>query len=119
MSRRVRAVRSWYTSVRSLLLDRTRLTRKRYRHGYWKSIFATPEYEKSFGPFELRTYHRRIPATTQLVVDRVLSKSFITALEEEEQREVLQEVKRVVEKGDGKVWIDQEAGTFGELRYWA
>ena len=49
----------------------------------------------------------------------MLSKSFITALEEEEQREVLQEVKRVVEKGDGKVWIDQEAGTFGELRYWA
>lgn len=78
-------------------------------------MFSTPEYTTWFRPFELETYHRGIPATTQLVVDRVQSKSFITALGKEEQEGVLEEVRRVVERGEGKVWIDESEGTFGEF----
>lgn len=85
----------------------------RYRHGYWKSIFSLPQYDSLFTPAELTTYHRKLSTTTEQVINRVLSKSFITAQEKEVQDEIVKNVKKVVEEGDGKVWIDEKAGTFG------
>jgi hypothetical protein len=77
-------------------------------------MFDTPEYLSSFHPSELTHYHRKLSTTAQLVKDRVQSKSFITALSDEKQKEVLEGVEEIVKRGEGKRWIDESKGTFGE-----
>lgn len=99
--------------VQALFLNCSSFTR--YRHGYWKSIFSLPQYEKLFSPAEFTTYHRNLSTTSEKVINRVLSKSFITAQEKNVQDEIVENVSKVVDEGDGKVWIDEKAGTFGEL----
>ncbi|GAA5888259.1 hypothetical protein JCM5296_000250 [Sporobolomyces johnsonii] len=83
-----------------------------YRHGYWRSIFDTAFYSEAFEAPVQELYHRILPTTEQGVIDRVLSKSFITALSEEEQAKVIKEVEAVVQKGDGRKWIKEDEGIF-------
>ncbi|GAA6059016.1 hypothetical protein JCM10212_001241 [Sporobolomyces blumeae] len=82
------------------------------RHGYFKSTFKTDYYLSAYGPLDVLTYRRKIPTTTEGVVDRVLSKSYITALPQEKQEELAKGFRDVVKRGDGKVWIDEKEGTF-------
>ncbi|CEQ39491.1 SPOSA6832_01033 [Sporobolomyces salmonicolor] len=110
---------SWPRSaiLRSCLADRTsarrlRGLRSRYRHGYWKSIFETAFYPGTFEAPVQELYHRDLPATEQGVIDRVLSKSFITALSEEEQAKVVKEIEAVLKKGEGMKWINEDEGIF-------
>lgn len=55
------------------------------------------------------------PTTEQGVVDRALSKSYITSLSQTEQDEVVEKVRKHVAMGEGKVWINEEKGTFGKF----
>ncbi|GAA5962249.1 hypothetical protein JCM21900_000137 [Sporobolomyces salmonicolor] len=83
-----------------------------YRHGYWKSIFDAAFYPETFEAPVQELYHRDLPATEQGVIDRVLSKSFITALSEEEQAKVVKELEAVLKKGEGRKWIKEDEGIF-------
>lgn len=47
-------------------------------------------------------------------MDRVLSKSYITALEEGVKAELSVKIRELVENAEDKVWIDEGSGTFGE-----
>lgn len=47
------------------------------------------------------------------MVDRVLSKSYITALDEKTKGELSEKVRDVVKKAEDRVWIDEGSGTFG------
>lgn len=82
--------------------------------GLWKNIFESEVYKTKFHPVEHTVYEQTLVGTTQGVIDRALSKSFITALPEEKQAELSKQITDIVNKGDGKVWIDEVAGTFGE-----
>lgn len=42
----------------------------------------------------------------------MLSKSYITMLSEEEREGLTEEARKVVQKGEGKVWIDEAKGVF-------
>lgn len=46
------------------------------------------------------------------MLDRVRSKSYITSLVTEEQQDVVDRAREVVRRGEGKVWLDEESGTF-------
>jgi len=84
------------------------------RHGWWKAIFDLPEFHGAFGTREdviLKTYKRNLPTTEDLVVDRVLSKSYITDLDDEGRHEVEVAVRQIIKQGQ-KVWIDEESGFF-------
>lgn len=86
-----------------------------YRHGYWRSIYDTPEYTESFAAPEESHYKRALPTTEDLVVDRVFSKSYITALNDEEREQLGREVREVVRRGEGKKAI--QGGPEGAFEY--
>lgn len=86
------------------------------RLGLWKSIFETDFYAQTYEEAELEQFHRNLPSNEQGVVDRILSKSYITALSEEEQQKVAQEMREIVKKGEGKKWINEKEGTFGKFQ---
>ncbi|KAM0754816.1 S-adenosyl-L-methionine-dependent methyltransferase [Meredithblackwellia eburnea MCA 4105] len=84
-----------------------------YRLGLWKAMFDSPNYKDNYvGPPDYEQYHTTVVGTEQLVIDRLLSKSFITSLSAEEQAVVVQKSRDVVKKGDDMVFIDKEKGTF-------
>jgi len=88
-----------------------------YRLGYWKTIFNTKSYSELFSPDapipEAHTWNRGLPATKALVVDRALSKSFITALSDEEKKQVTADVEKIVDRGQGMKFIGpKEEGVF-------
>lgn len=87
------------------------------RLGLWKSIFDTTFYHETYEEAKLEQFHRNLPSNEQGVVDRILSKSYITALSEEEQEKVAQEMREIVRRGEGKKWIDEKEGTFGERNF--
>ncbi|GAA5867860.1 hypothetical protein JCM3774_005887 [Rhodotorula dairenensis] len=83
-----------------------------YRHGYWRSIYSTDEYAQNFTAPTESHYKRALPTTEDLVVDRVFSKSYITALSDSEREHLGNEIREVVRRGEGKTWIDKDAGSF-------
>ena len=52
------------------------------------------------------------PTSEQGVVDRALSKSYITAQPPGEQAKIEQGIREILETAGGRVWIDESAGTF-------
>ena len=52
------------------------------------------------------------PTSEQGVVDRALSKSYITAQPPEEQAKIEQGIRDILKTASGRVWIDENAGTF-------
>ena len=83
-----------------------------YRHGYWRSIYSTKEYSRNFTAPTETHYKRALPTTEDLVVDRVFSKSYITALSDAEREILGKEIRDVVRRGEGKTWIDKDQDTF-------
>ncbi|GAA5962920.1 hypothetical protein JCM3765_005920 [Sporobolomyces pararoseus] len=82
------------------------------RLGWWKSIFDTEFYKETYEPAQLETFHRELPSSEQGVVDRILSKSYITALSQEDQEKVANDMREIVRRGEGKQWIDEKEGIF-------
>ncbi len=82
--------------------------------GYWKNTLDSESAQTDFHPWTHDVYSQTLESTEQGVIDRVLSKSYITALSQEDKDNLVAEIKRIVQKGDGKVWIDQDKGIFGE-----
>ncbi|GAA5840381.1 hypothetical protein JCM3766R1_000271 [Sporobolomyces carnicolor] len=82
------------------------------RLGWWKSIFETEFYRETYEPAQLESYHRELDSSEDGVVDRILSKSYITALAQDQQDKVARDMREIVRRGDGKEWIDQSRGTF-------
>jgi len=83
-----------------------------FRLGLWRNAFAVPSYEKSFQPPEETVFSFHLPGTLEIATDRVCSKSYIAVLPENEKNGVKEDVKKIVERGDGKTWIDEKAGVF-------
>ncbi|KAH8116974.1 S-adenosyl-L-methionine-dependent methyltransferase [Phellopilus nigrolimitatus] len=83
-----------------------------FRLGLWRKVFDVPSYAKFFKPHEETVLSHTIPATVDSVADRVFSKSYIAVLPDEEKQKVRQDVKAIVEKGEDKVWINEEQGLF-------
>lgn len=46
------------------------------------------------------------------MIDRVWSKSYITAQPKEEQDKIASNIKEILENGQGRVWIDEKEGVF-------
>lgn len=84
-----------------------------YRRGLWRAALETTARKTLFEPNEIeRHVERSIPTSEQGVVDRVLSKSYINALDAERQSQVEADVRKVIQRGDGIEWIDEAKGEF-------
>jgi len=83
-----------------------------FRHGYWRQTFDTPSYQKYFEPPKQKTWSYHIIGTKESAVERASSKSFVAVLPDDKKKEVQDEIRRIVDEGAGKSWIDESQGTF-------
>ncbi|KAG1800824.1 S-adenosyl-L-methionine-dependent methyltransferase [Suillus plorans] len=84
----------------------------RFRLDVLRQAFSTPEYTSLFHPQEEKQWAHYGLATDQTVTDRALSWSYITMLPPDEKAKVAEGIKGILERGDGKVWINKEQGTY-------
>lgn len=106
---------SWVGALRDLY-EKYEDGTPQYRHGYWKTMYDTAALKEYFEVVEPQHYTRTIPTTVQGVIDRVLSKSFITVLRQDKQDSLVKKIRDLFEsKSDeelGRTWIDKEQGVF-------
>ncbi|GAA5897338.1 hypothetical protein JCM8208_003790 [Rhodotorula glutinis] len=83
-----------------------------YRHGLWKKMYEEQEYHDLFTEPSHAQFHRALPTTEALAVDRVFSKSYITALSDSERSSLEQRLRETIRRGEGREWIDEEQAIF-------
>ena len=71
-----------------------------------------PLYAQLFHPHEETIFSYTLPATLDIVADRVCSKSYVAVQPEDEKQKVRQTVKNILDTGHDKVWIDEKEGIF-------
>ena len=79
---------------------------------YWRQTFDTPSYKREFNPPEEKTWSYTVHANKELVVDRVSSRSYFAILPDDKKSKVQQEIRKLVEQGHDKVWVDEAQGLF-------
>lgn len=84
-----------------------------FRLGLWRQAFSTEAYNRNFKFPEEKEWSYHLDASEEICVNRALSKSYISILPPDEKERVAEDVKAIVAKGDGKVWIDESKGIFG------
>ncbi len=82
-----------------------------FRLNWWEATFQTPSYISSFHAPERSYTDWVVPTTDSGVQDRVLSKSYISALSEAEKEKLCVEIQKVLSKEE-KSWIDESSGLF-------
>ncbi|KAJ7088583.1 S-adenosyl-L-methionine-dependent methyltransferase [Mycena epipterygia] len=80
--------------------------------GNWRQIFSTPSYVKFFGQPKEQSFRYDTSGTMDGIVNRGLSSSRIATLPDTEKAAFVKDVEAIVQRGEGKVWIEQEKGIF-------
>lgn len=87
-----------------------------YRHMAWKAMYETPSFAKFFTADEPRHYDRSLSTTLRGVIDRVLSKSYISLLSQDQQKRIENEITDYLHNTPdqqlGRKWIDKEHGVW-------
>ncbi|BGP40108.1 hypothetical protein JCM10449v2_004066 [Rhodotorula kratochvilovae] len=83
-----------------------------YRLGLWKAMYDEQEYHERFTAPSHDVFRRSLPTTEDLAVQRVFSKSYITALSDEQRAELEVHLRATLRKGEGRKWIDEQEGVF-------
>lgn len=105
----------WVAQIRDLY-EKYEDNTPQYRHNYWHAMYKAPTFASQFKPDEPRNYHRNIPTTLQAVIDRVLSKSYISVLPKEKQDELVKAISDYLNNTPddqlGRKWIDKAQGVW-------
>ncbi|GAA6053034.1 hypothetical protein JCM3770_002393 [Rhodotorula araucariae] len=83
-----------------------------YRLGLWKAMYDAEEYHDLFTAPSHDVFRRSLPTTEDLAVQRVFSKSYITALSDAERSALEVQLRETLRRGDGRIWIDEKEGVF-------
>lgn len=78
----------------------------------WRQTFDTPSYQREFNPPEEKTWSYKLQASKEIVVDRACSKSYVTILPDDKKTELQEEIRKIVDRGLDRVWIDESKGLF-------
>ncbi|EJD02317.1 S-adenosyl-L-methionine-dependent methyltransferase [Fomitiporia mediterranea MF3/22] len=78
----------------------------------WREIFDLPVYKQNFGSPEETTIRYSEPRTLDSIVALFMTWSGIAVLPEAEKEEVKDQIRAMIKRGDGLVWIDKEQGIF-------
>lgn len=79
---------------------------------YWRQTFDTLSYQREFDPPEEKRWEFRLHASKEIVVDRASSKSYIAVLPDDKKAEVQEEIRKVLDQGLDRVWIDETQDLF-------
>ncbi|KAG8848882.1 hypothetical protein FRB96_001014 [Tulasnella sp. 330] len=84
-----------------------------YRKGTWRQMFDTRTFKDLYKqPQEEREITWIFPVTEDAVVNSTFTTSYIAILPDDEKATLRKEVQAVVERGDGRRWIDESKGIF-------
>lgn len=83
-----------------------------FRLNLWRQAFDTSSYQESFHPPQEKVWTYNLPATVDITVERACSKSYIAVLSDDQKSKVVDDVKAILEEGEGKVWTDENQGVF-------
>ncbi|KAG6866955.1 hypothetical protein C0991_003871 [Blastosporella zonata] len=83
-----------------------------FRLNLWRQTFETASYQTFFQPPVEKAWPYSLPTTVDIAVDRASSKSYIAVLSPSEKANVQDYVRKIAEKGEDKVWIDEANGLF-------
>ena len=100
-----------FRSGASTSLSSRRISRNNSSLGLRRQFFDAPSYRKFFGTAEETKWKYILPVTTEGVIARTLSKSYISALPEGERKEVADSLRNILET-EQKTWINEEGGVF-------
>jgi len=101
----------WVAELRDLYEAHEQGT-PQFRKGLWRKVFDTPSYQKYFQTAEESVWSYHLPGSLDIVTNRVFSKSYIAVQSDEEKEKVKAHVNAIIDKGEGKVWIDEKEGVF-------
>ncbi|TFY66665.1 hypothetical protein EVG20_g4421, partial [Dentipellis fragilis] len=82
-----------------------------FRLGLWRKVF-NENYEKLFQPPVEKVWEYHLPGTLEIVTNRAFSKSYVAIQPEGVKAEIRKDIQAIVERGDGKKWIDEANGSF-------
>ncbi|KZT52479.1 S-adenosyl-L-methionine-dependent methyltransferase [Calocera cornea HHB12733] len=83
-----------------------------FRLGLWRTTFEAEAYARWFAKEREDEVEHIVPTTREGVVNRVFSKSYMTALQGREREEITRRIEEVVDRGEGRKWIDEKQGVF-------
>jgi ubiquinone/menaquinone biosynthesis C-methylase UbiE len=83
-----------------------------FRRNLLRQSFSMPGYTSLFHPMDESEWSHYTLATEQIITERQLSWSYISVLPPDEKAKVVEDIKVILERGDGKVWINKEEGTY-------
>lgn len=106
-----REAAAWVAQLRDRI-ERHENGSPQFRLGLWRATFSTDSYNKTFEPPEEKVWDYTLEGTRQIVVDRASSKSYIAILPPDEKEQARTDVGEIVDRGDGRKWIDEEKGVF-------
>lgn len=105
----------WVAQIRDLY-EKFEDNAPQYRHMTWKAMYQSPSFAQFFTADEPRHYERSLPATIQGVIDRVLSKSYISLLSQDQQKKLENEITEYLNNTPdqklGRTWIDKQQGVW-------
>ncbi|KAJ7040752.1 S-adenosyl-L-methionine-dependent methyltransferase [Mycena alexandri] len=101
----------WLAQVRERV-ERDEKGSPHWRTGLWRQLFGVPSYAKSFAPAEEQTFRYNTPGTLDGIISRGLSSSRIVTLTDAGKEIFVKDVEEIMQRGEGKVWIEEEKGTF-------
>lgn len=105
------AATPWVAQLRNLYEAYEQGT-PQFRLGLWRQTFETPSYTKLFQPQQELLFSHTITGSLPGTIDRAFTKSYIAVTSDETKEMLKKEITEIISRGDGKVWIDQEQGTF-------
>ncbi|KAK0522765.1 hypothetical protein OC834_006151 [Tilletia horrida] len=85
-----------------------------YRLGLWKKMYQTEALTQYFQALPQEDYTRILPTTHEAAWNRVLSKSYISLLGQDDLAALRKEYDQIMEDGDqhGRRWINKDEGVF-------
>jgi len=105
-----RDVSTWVAKARDII-EALEAQAPQYRTGAWRQFYDAPSYREFFETAEETKWKYILPTTVEGVVTRALSKSYISALPEDERTKVADSLRSVLETEE-KRWINTEEGVF-------
>lgn len=108
-SKRDRA--KWVSSIRDLYEAYENDT-PQFRLNKWEAAFRTASYKTQFQPEERFSTEWVVPTTVDGVLDRMLSKSYVSVLGDGEKEVLKERAADVLRRGEGVKWVDVEEGVF-------
>ncbi|KAF9218391.1 S-adenosyl-L-methionine-dependent methyltransferase [Gyrodon lividus] len=101
----------WVAQLRDRI-ERHEQGTPQFRLGLWRQAFTTQSYLENFKEPEEKEWAYYLDTSAKICTERALSKSYIAVLPPDEKTKVAEDIKAIVEKGDGRAWVNESEGVF-------